>query len=67
MSERIRLMTHNVWRCDVNKPAWEEKGEDCSAAVRATQYRRRLGGRGREGDEDGGVIGDTRYKIQDRQ
>ena len=34
MSERIRLMTHNVWRCDVNKPAWEEKGEDCSAAVR---------------------------------
>ncbi len=30
----IRLMTHNVWNRDTNAPAWEEKGEDCSAAVR---------------------------------
>ena len=31
---RIRLMTHNVWWADENQPAWAEKGEDCSAAVR---------------------------------
>ena len=30
----IRLMTHNVWNCDGNHPAWEAKGEDCSAAAR---------------------------------
>lgn len=34
MSNRIRLMTHNVWNCDGNAPAWEAKGEDCSAAAR---------------------------------
>lgn len=34
MNNRIILMTHNVWRCDTNRPAWEEKGEDCSASVR---------------------------------
>ncbi len=32
--DRIRLMTHNVWWADENMPAWAEKGEDCSAAVR---------------------------------
>ena len=26
MSERIRLMTHNVWNRDLNSPSWEEKG-----------------------------------------
>ena len=30
----IRLMTHNIWNRDTNSPAWEEKGFDCSAAVR---------------------------------
>lgn len=30
----IRIMTHNVWNRDTNVPAWEEKGEDCSAQVR---------------------------------
>ena len=34
MADRIRLMSHNVWNCDGNHPAWEEKGEDCSAAAR---------------------------------
>ena len=34
MAECIRLMTHNVWNCDVNFPNWEAKGEDCSAAAR---------------------------------
>lgn len=34
MNTRIRLMSHNVWNCDGNWPAWEENGEDCSAAVR---------------------------------
>ena len=35
MSSTIRLMTHNIWNRDKNSPAWEEKGFDCSAAVRA--------------------------------
>ena len=26
-----RLMFHNMWNCDQNQPAWEEKGLDCSA------------------------------------
>ena len=30
----VRLMTHNIWNRDANSPAWEEKGFDCSAAVR---------------------------------
>lgn len=34
MKNRLRIMSHNVWNCDENKPAWEEKGEDCSAAAR---------------------------------
>ncbi len=34
MEKRIRLMTHNVWWADDNTPAWEARGEDCSAAVR---------------------------------
>ena len=34
MKNRLRLMTHNVWSADENCPAWEAKGEDCSAAVR---------------------------------
>ena len=31
----LRIMTHNVWKCDRNMPEWEKKGLDCSAAVRA--------------------------------
>jgi len=31
----LRIMSHNVWKCDYNNPAWEAKGENCSAAVRA--------------------------------
>ena len=34
MPTTVRLMTHNVWNCDRNMPAWEEKGEDCSAGAR---------------------------------
>lgn len=34
MDGQIRLMTHNVWNRDENLPAWEENGEDCSAAAR---------------------------------
>lgn len=33
--ESLRVMSHNVWKCDKNLPAWEAKGEDCSAAARA--------------------------------
>ena len=31
----LRLMSHNVWKCDKNQPEWEEIGMDCSASVRA--------------------------------
>jgi len=31
----LRIMSHNVWKCDRNLPAWEAKGEDCSASARA--------------------------------
>lgn len=34
MDKRIRLMTHNVWNCDRNHPAWEIQSEDCSAEAR---------------------------------
>lgn len=34
MKNTIRLMTHNVWNCDINFPWWEEKGLDCSASAR---------------------------------
>lgn len=32
---QLRIMSHNLWKCDRNLPAWEAKGEDCSAAARA--------------------------------
>ena len=32
---QLRIMSHNVWKCDSNRPEWEAKGEDCSAIVRA--------------------------------
>lgn len=32
---QLRIMSHNVWKNDQNRPAWEAKGEDCSAVVRA--------------------------------
>lgn len=32
---KLRIMSHNVWKNDINLPAWEEIGADCSAAVRA--------------------------------
>ncbi|MBR5507099.1 MAG: endonuclease/exonuclease/phosphatase family protein [Clostridia bacterium] len=31
----LRIMSHNVWKCDDNQLAWEEKGLDCSAPVRS--------------------------------
>lgn len=37
---RIRLMSHNQWKCDSNLPAWEEKGLDCSGAVRERGFAR---------------------------
>lgn len=30
----LRLMSNNIWNCDDNKPAWAERGEDCSAQAR---------------------------------
>ena len=31
---KLRLMTHNQWKCDKNHPWWEERGFDCSASTR---------------------------------
>jgi len=31
----LRIMSHNVWKCDRNRPEWEAVGEDCSAVTRA--------------------------------
>ena len=31
---KIRLMTHNQWRCDENRPEWAAMGMDCSAETR---------------------------------
>ena len=31
---KIRLMSHNQWKCDENQPAWMEQGLDCSAEAR---------------------------------
>ena len=31
---KLRLMSHNIWNCDNNLPAWQAKGEDCSAQAR---------------------------------
>lgn len=36
----LRLMCNNLWKCDKNAPAWEEKGEDCSAPARAEGFYR---------------------------
>ena len=35
---KLRLMTHNQWKCDKNQPAWEEKGFDCSPTVRVAGF-----------------------------
>lgn len=34
----IRLMSNNVWNCDKNHTAWQERGEDCSAVARAPGF-----------------------------
>ena len=34
----LRLMSNNVWNRDKNAPAWEERGEDCSAPARAPLF-----------------------------
>jgi hypothetical protein len=34
----LRIMSHNQWKCDDNKPAWEEKGMDCSVTTRTRGF-----------------------------
>ena len=34
MDSCLRLMTHNVWNCEDNQPAWAAIGRDCSAEAR---------------------------------
>ena len=33
-SQKLRIMTHNVWNRDTNTPEWEKRGADCSAYTR---------------------------------
>ena len=35
---KLRLMTHNQWKCDKNLSAWEEQGIDCSPNVRTRGF-----------------------------
>jgi hypothetical protein len=35
---KLRLMTHNQWKCDNNQPAWEADGFDCSVGVRTKGF-----------------------------
>ena len=37
---KLRIMTHNQWKNDQNRPEWEEKGFDCSAKVRTKGFAR---------------------------
>lgn len=37
---KLRIMTHNQWRFDNNRPEWEKIGCDCSAEVRAKGFSR---------------------------
>ncbi len=39
----IRIMSQNQWNCTGNLPTWEEKGLDCSAAVRMKGHVKILG------------------------
>ena len=34
----LRIMSNNQWACDKNLPAWEAKGEDCSAEHREKEF-----------------------------
>lgn len=34
----LRIMSNNLWYCDQNRPAWAERGFDCSAAARARGF-----------------------------
>ena len=37
---KLRIMSNNLWWCDVNTEAWAKNGEDCSAAARAGGFNR---------------------------
>ncbi|MBQ4094193.1 MAG: hypothetical protein IJC61_04030, partial [Oscillospiraceae bacterium] len=36
----VRIMTHNLWKNDRNRPAWQQQGFDCSAEVRIPLFAR---------------------------
>ena len=38
MMSKLRLMSHNQWKCDNNLPAWEAQGIDCSATTRVRGF-----------------------------
>lgn len=37
---RFRIMSNNIWHCDINRTAWAEKGLDCSSPCRAVGFLR---------------------------
>ena len=36
----VRIMTHNLWKNDRNRPAWQQQGMSCSAEVRMPLFAR---------------------------
>ncbi len=36
----LRIMSHNLWKCDKNNSDWEKKGFSCAAPVRALGFTR---------------------------
>ena len=36
----LRIMSNNIWKCDKNNAAWEARGADCSAPIRAKGFAR---------------------------
>lgn len=58
----LRFMSNNQWKCDDNKPAWEEKGMDCSSQVRMRGFARML----QETQPDIVGLQEVSFKMGDR-
>ena len=36
--EQLRILSHNLWKNDRNRPAWQQQGLDCSAEARMPRF-----------------------------
>ncbi|MBR5501734.1 MAG: endonuclease/exonuclease/phosphatase family protein [Oscillospiraceae bacterium] len=36
--EQLRILSHNLWKNDRNRPAWQQQGLDCSAGARIPRF-----------------------------